>query len=101
MKWSAAVSAGEYNAIFGGPVCNDRSQRTRSLVERAAAEAATGFKNGNTLLGPRSHSPCAWKNKLPAEEVVTARTLTLPTTRLPCGPLSEMKVFCLLALLRQ
>jgi len=50
-----AFPASECNAIFGEPVCDDISQRTRR-VERAAAETATGFKKERRLGGPCSHS---------------------------------------------
>jgi hypothetical protein len=44
----------EYNVIFGGPVWDDISDALAALVERTAAETATGFKKEN--------SPRTWKN---------------------------------------
>ena len=49
---------------------------------------ATGLQK-EIRLARRLTSPRGWKNKLATEEIVPARTLTLPTERLPCGPLSE------------
>jgi hypothetical protein len=41
-----AFRVSENNVIFGEPVWGDISQRYGRVVERAAAEAATGFKAG-------------------------------------------------------
>jgi len=68
------------------------SHRTGGVVERAAAETATGSKKDIRLSRPL-RNPRVRKNKLAREEIVPARTLTLPITRLPCGPLSEMPVY--------
>jgi hypothetical protein len=69
------------------------SPNTLAAGGMGAGRNCNWFRKENTLGSPRSHSPRGWKNKLPTEEIVTDRTLTLPTKRLPCEPLSEIAVF--------
>src|SRR4051812_46229442 len=40
------------------------ARRKWRLVNGRRLKRATGLKKGNTLGGPRSHSPRGWKNKL-------------------------------------
>jgi hypothetical protein len=70
---------------------------TSPMLRAGGGTGGGGSCNGfqkEIRLGRPITSPCGWKNKLATEEVVPARTLILPTERLPCGPFPKSPSFC-------